>query len=182
MTKTRTSITVAVFIAIAAAGFAVARASGPPPAHASPSVAVSPPPGRGFDKPWWESITVTASKSDPKVVTFMVPSDVVFATDSATVSETGRLDLVSLVRTQLLAADGIVVAGATDGRGTRAHNLRLSRARADAAAAIVIAAGIDPRINRIEAWADDHPVADEHGPDPAAAQARNRRVVIEVTK
>jgi outer membrane protein OmpA-like peptidoglycan-associated protein len=184
MKKTRVIITVTVFIAItvAAAGFAVAGASVLARARASRSVALSPPPGRGLDRPWWESITAVASKPVPKVVTFLVPSDVVFATDSATVSETGRSDLAGLARTKLLAADRIVIAGATDGRGTRVHNLRLSRARADAAAAIVIAAGVDPRIIHIEAWADDHPVADEHGPDPATAQARNRRVVIEVTK
>jgi outer membrane protein OmpA-like peptidoglycan-associated protein len=185
MTKTRrTVITVTVYLAIAsaAAGVAFVVTGALAPAQIARPVTLSPPPGRGLDRPWWEAITVTASKSDPKVATFVVPSDMIFATDSATVSDTGRSDLVRLARTQLLAAHSIVIAGATDSRGTRAHNLWLSRARADAAAAIVLAAGVDPGIIHIETWADDHPVADEHGPDPTTAQARNRRVVIEVTR
>ena len=184
MTNTRTLITVTVYLAIASAvaGFAFMVTGALAPAQVSRSVPSSAIPGRGLDRPWWESITVTASKSDPKVATFVVPSDVVFATDSATVSDAGRSDLVGLARTRLLAADRIVIAGATDSRGTRAHNLWLSRARADATAAIVIATGVDPGIIHIETWADDHPAADEHGPDPTTAQARNRRVVIEVTR
>ena len=145
------------------------------------SVVLAPPPGRGLDPPWWESITVQPPPPGTKVVTFVVPSDVLFATDSATVDTPGRLDLMRLVRTQLQHAKTVMVAGATDSRGTRAHNLRLSQARANAAATVLIAAGVDARIVRTEPWADDHPVADEHGPDPATARARNRRVVIEVT-
>jgi outer membrane protein OmpA-like peptidoglycan-associated protein len=185
MTRTRTIITFTVFIAVAVAtaSFAIAAAGSLlAPAQIPRSVALLSPPGRGLDKPWWESITVKRSRPNPNVVTFVVPSDVVFATESATVSETGRLDLVGLTRTRLVNATKIVVAGATDGRGTRTDNLRLSRERADAAAAVLIAAGGDPRIIHTQAWADDHPVADEHGLDPATAQARNRRVEIEVTK
>ena len=152
------------------------------PTPASRAVALRTPPGRGLERPWWESITVAEPTPDTSTVTYVVPADLLFNTDSATVDDTGQTQLAHLAHTQLRGALAIVIAGASDSRGTRIHNLALSQARADAAEAILVDAGIDPNIIRTEAWADDHPAADEHGPDPATAQARNRRVEITVTK
>lgn len=110
-----------------------------------------------------------------------MPADVLFDTNSATIDTAGRDQLIRLADTSLTTAKNIVIAGATDSRGTRATNLQLSGARADAARSILITAGITPSIIHTQEWADDHPVADEHGPDPATARARNRRIEIIVT-
>ena len=169
------------------------------PTGTSRTVVLLTPPGRGLLKPWWESITIVdrapnrpepivavnpapGAPAAPTPVTYVVPGDLLFGTDSATIDEAGRGDLVNLAHTQLRNAVAIVVSGATDGRGTRTHNVALSQARADAVKAVLVEAGVDPSIIRTEAWADDHPAADELGPDPATAQARNRRVEIAVTR
>ena len=147
------------------------------PSHTDSSPVADPAPN-----PASTATSVTPAPATPGLVTYVVPADLLFRPDSATVDDTGRAELIDLARTQLHGAVAVVVAGATDGRGTRDHNLALSQARADAATAILVDAGIDPGIIRTQAWADDHPAADEHGPDPATAQARNRRVEITVTK
>jgi outer membrane protein OmpA-like peptidoglycan-associated protein len=176
-------VTTTLLVAILAAGFGVtAGLILLAPAGTSRAVVLRSPPGRGLERPWWESITVADPTPNTATVTYVVPADLLFATDSATVDETGQHELVDLARTQLRGASAVVIAGATDSRDTRVHNLALSQARADATTATLVAAGIDPNIIRTEAWADDHPAADEHGPDPATAQARNRRVEITVTK
>jgi len=168
-------------LAIAVAGLACAATinllPGSTPARAA---AMAEPPGRGLETPWWERITVIPPVHHG-TTTYVVPADVLFSTNSATIDDAGRDQLIGLAHTTLTPARKVVIAGATDSRGTRTTNLQLSEARANAARSILIKAGIKPRIIETEKWADDHPVADELGPDPATAQARNRRIEIIVT-
>ena len=151
-------------------------------AERSRAITLQAPPGRGREKPWWESIAITFPTPSAPTTTFTVPADLLFETDSATIDSGGRAELALLAQAQLSDAKSIVVAGATDSRGTRVHNLELSQARADAATTVLVQAGINPLVIRTEAWADTHPAADENGTDPATAQARNRRVELLVTK
>jgi outer membrane protein OmpA-like peptidoglycan-associated protein len=116
----------------------------------------------------------------PDTTTYHVPSDVLFPVDSASLDDAAAGALAALAP-ELRDATAIVIAGATDSTGSREHNLALSQARAEAARDVLVAAGVPLSIVSIEPWADDHPVADESGPDPSEARARNRRIEIIVT-
>jgi outer membrane protein OmpA-like peptidoglycan-associated protein len=140
-------------------------------------VAMADPPGRGQEVPWWEAIVEVP---DPGTTTYQVPSDVLFPVDSAIVDVDAAHALAALAP-DLQDAVAVVIAGATDSTGPHDHNLALSRARAEAARDVLVAEGVPLSIITIEAWADDHPVADESGPDPDEARARNRRIEIIVT-
>jgi outer membrane protein OmpA-like peptidoglycan-associated protein len=154
---------------------------------AVPPVATVAPPGRGLEPAWWEEVTEVAddrTASEPRglvVTTYRVPADVLFAVDSAVVDERGRRALQD-VAGELAGATAVVVAGATDSTGSRAHNEELSLDRAAAARDVLVASGVPAEVIELAAWADDHPVADERGPDPAQARALNRRIEIVVTR
>lgn len=164
-------------------GFMGTRALTAPSRAIKPTALIAPT-GRGMEPPWWEAI----SRKDPKprssessIETFIVPADVLFDTDSATIDPEGRAKLTEFAHDHLADASAIDIFGATDSTGTLAHNLVLSQLRADVAKAVLIDAGISPRIISTHGWADSHPIADEHGPDPMTARARNRRVELVVT-
>jgi outer membrane protein OmpA-like peptidoglycan-associated protein len=169
-----------------------------------PAVATVTPPGTGLEPAWWEATMKIEDPNPPEVsvgvdkpvvarpvttvdtpavaanTTYRVPGDVLFAVDSSMIDDRSRKVLLALVP-ELTNAVAIVVCGATDSTGTRAHNLELSLARADAARQVLVGAGIPGYKMTVEAWADDHPVVDEYGPDPAQARALNRRIEIVVT-
>lgn len=153
----------------------------------SGSASTQNPPGRGLEPAWWESIAVgsVGSETTPDQrprTTYRIPADVLFETDSAVIDQSGRANLLALATGKLAKALAITIAGATDSRGTRKHNMRLSAARAEAAKAVLTAAGIDEAIITTVAWADGHPIADENGPDRSTAQALNRRIEIIFTE
>jgi outer membrane protein OmpA-like peptidoglycan-associated protein len=78
-------------------------------------------------------------------------------------------------------AQHIIIAGATDSTGIRQHNMQLGLARAAARLVLVKDGGVNPAIIDTVSWADERPVADEHGPDPLGARERNRRIELIVT-
>lgn len=138
-------------------------------------------PGRGEERAWWEMVTeVRRDSHNVGTTTYRVPSDVLFRVDSSVLDRNGSACLVDLAP-KLKNAVAVVVAGATDSTGTREHNVALSMARAEAAKLVLIRAGVPASIIQTAAWADEHPVADEDGPDPEQARALNRRIEILVT-
>lgn len=134
-------------------------------------------PHRGAEVAWWEAVKEERAGS---VRTIRVPADVLFPVDSARIDESGTAVLRSLAPS-LRQASRIEIAGATDSTGSRARNVELSRLRAESAKDVLVAAGVPAGSIVTIAWADDHPLADENGPDRAEARARNRRIEIQAT-
>jgi outer membrane protein OmpA-like peptidoglycan-associated protein len=97
-----------------------------------------------------------------------VPSDVLFAFDSARLTSRGRATLRGLE----LGDGPIRVTGHTDARGSAAYNRALSLRRARAVAAVLRSGRV-----RIVAAGESRPVASNR---TAAGRPRNRRVEISV--
>lgn len=140
--------------------------------------------GRHLEVAWWEEVSVEAEDVtdgpvDERWLRVEVPADILFDFDSAALGDGGRASLGRIViEHHLLDAREVVVAGATDSVGTLDYNLDLSRRRASSAADVLVEAGLDRSIIRIEAWADQHPVPVPSGVDRATADALQRRVEI----
>jgi outer membrane protein OmpA-like peptidoglycan-associated protein len=113
-------------------------------------------------------IETTQTRTERSVT---VPSDVLFAFDSARLTSAGRRALRSVALD--LPGDRLIrVTGHTDARGSAAYNRALSLRRARAVAAVLPS----PRV-AIVAAGEAQPVASNEN---AAGRARNRRVEIQV--
>jgi OOP family OmpA-OmpF porin len=101
-----------------------------------------------------------------------------FESGKATLTVAGRavLDQMSVA---LLKVKGkkVELIGHTDNAGSRAGNLSLSQARAEAVKAYVVGKGIDPESIAVSGEGPDRPVADNR---TAAGKARNRRIEFKV--
>ncbi len=108
-----------------------------------------------------------------------LPQDILFATDSATVSGTLQSDLYTLARSLNNYPDTTVnVIGHTDNVGSAAYNQQLSTRRAQAVSSVLVNAGVAGyRINAF-GRGEDQPVADNL---TSAGRAQNRRVEIIIT-
>jgi OOP family OmpA-OmpF porin len=102
-----------------------------------------------------------------------------FETDSATLKPSSRrqLDTVAQVLKAYPSAR-IKVGGYTDDTGDPAHNLELSRARAENVRAELVALGVSADRIEAEGYGQDHPVASN---ETAAGRAQNRRIAMRVT-
>lgn len=155
-------------------------------------------PGRGEETAWWERIeesesstttpstTLADENGDTTTTTplvpeleFSVPSDVLFAPDSDVISPDGRDQLLVLCENRFTGAVRIRIVGHTDSLGS--NNDELGLARAAAARDVLVGACIDGSIIEVDTRGSGEPVADESGPDPDEARARNRRIEIYVT-
>lgn len=101
-----------------------------------------------------------------------------FESGSATLTAAGAavLDQV-LVALRRVKGKRVEVIGHTDNAGSRARNLALSQARAEAVKAYVIARGIAEAGISVSAEGPDHPLADNA---TAEGRARNRRIEFRV--
>lgn len=98
-------------------------------------------------------------------------ADVLFATDSATLTAAGRAELAQFFSTA--GAFAYAIYGHTDSRASDAHNLDLSQRRASAVAGVARAVGA--QVAREIGFGESRPVAPN---DSAANMQRNRRVEI----
>ncbi len=105
-----------------------------------------------------------------------MPNDILFATGSATVGPILQQDLAALARNLMDYPNSTIqVVGHTDNVGDATYNLSLSRQRAAAVAAILIANGVPAsRITTI-GRGEDQPIASNLS---AAGRQQNRRVEI----
>lgn len=120
---------------------------------------------------------VSVTRKGHRIILNMA-SDVTFDTDS---------DRVKPQFYQVLAAVGevlthynrttIEVAGHTDSTGSAEHNQKLSQARADAVADILLDNGVIPPRMYVEGFGETHPIAPNSN---AAGRAKNRRVEIQI--
>lgn len=101
----------------------------------------------------------------------VVPTDEMFATDSAVLSSAGRARLAEFFREA--NAQSFVIAGHTDSRASDAYNLDLSTRRAHSVAQIAANAGV--RVAEVRGYGERQPTASNA---TSSGQAKNRRVEI----
>ena len=101
-----------------------------------------------------------------------------FESGKATLTAEGRavLDRIILVLLQVKGKN-VAVIGHTDNAGSRAANLSLSHARAEAVKAYAVGKGVDPDLIAVSGEGPDHPVDSNR---TAAGKARNRRIEFKV--
>lgn len=101
-----------------------------------------------------------------------------FESGKATLTESGQgiLDQMSAAL-QKLKDKKVEVIGHTDNAGSRAHNLALSQARAEAVKTYVIGKGVVAANISVSGEGPDRPVADNNS---AEGRARNRRIEFKV--
>jgi flagellar motor protein MotB len=121
---------------------------------------------------WWSTVTVTDAEQCREVT---IPSDVLFASDSA-VPGPGLQEAVEQgVRAAREVPGPVHVDGFLDDRGP--ENVPLSTARADNVAEALVAAGIDPARILTMGRGEADPVASNA---TESGRAQNRRVEIRV--
>lgn len=101
----------------------------------------------------------------------LVPTDTMFATDSATIRPGGADSLRGFFTAN--AANGFVIEGHTDSRASDRYNLSLSERRANAVARVGQSVGA--RIYSVRGFGERRPIASNGS---AAGMAKNRRVEI----
>lgn len=148
----------------------------------SGSASVAAVAGRGRQPAWWDAVPVEASCDTTDLDGVSIPADALFDTGTASLREADRARLdafATALRPCVEAIEGRwTVAGATDGAGSVSDNQELGRRRAQVVADVLVQAGVPSDRLDVVSWGEGRPVADEAGPDPAEARARNRRVVI----
>ena len=100
-----------------------------------------------------------------------------FAKSSISLSDEGRAVVSDVAAALKSSTAKIEVGGHTDWKGRAAINLELSRARAEAVRAALIAGGIDASRITAKGYGEDIPVASN---DTDAGRAKNRRIEIRV--
>ena len=103
-----------------------------------------------------------------------------FESGKAALTESGKaiLDQMSVVL-QKLKDKKVEVIGHTDNAGSRAGNISLSQARAEAVKTYIASRGINPDSIAVSGEGPDRPVADNRTPD---GRARNRRIEFKVVQ
>jgi OOP family OmpA-OmpF porin len=98
--------------------------------------------------------------------------------DAALANRKAILDQMSVALLRL-KDKRVEVIGHTDNAGSRAGNLSLSQARAEAVKAYVVGRGIKPDMIAVSGEGPDRPVADNRTPE---GRARNRRIEFKVVQ
>jgi OOP family OmpA-OmpF porin len=103
-----------------------------------------------------------------------------FESGKATLADSGKaiLDQMSAVLLRLKDKK-VEVIGHTDNAGSRAGNLSLSQARAEAVRDYVVGRGVKAEMVSVSGEGPDRPVADNRTPD---GRARNRRIEFKVVQ
>lgn len=111
--------------------------------------------------------------------TLAIPSDLLFATDSADVGPAAEQVLAQVVD-EVRRRGGpvpVLVEGYADADGAEAHNQALSERRATAVAGWLAAHGVPPDTLTTRGWGESRPAV---AGDTDEAKAANRRVVVTV--
>jgi OOP family OmpA-OmpF porin len=103
-----------------------------------------------------------------------------FESGKATLADSGKAILDQMSDVLLRLKDKKVeVIGHTDNAGSRAGNLSLSQARAEAVKAYVVGRGVKAEMVSVSGEGPDRPVADNR---TAEGRARNRRIEFKVVQ
>lgn len=120
-----------------------------------------------------DAITVT-NTGDSLLVNF--PQDILFATDSASVSGSSRSELAALAgNLQDYPETKVEIVGHTDNTGAAGHNFDLSARRAGAVSGILVNSGVSGTRLTATGRGEDQPVASNLTPE---GRAQNRRVEV----
>jgi outer membrane protein OmpA-like peptidoglycan-associated protein len=115
-------------------------------------------------------------QGDKLVVQFN--SAILFDTGKSQLKDQSKHDLGEFAKVLVQYKDtDIVIEGHTDNKGKKAHNLKLSAARADAVIAQLVGDGVDRGRMTAKGLGDTEPVAD-NGTD--AGRQQNRRVQVQI--
>ena len=135
------------------------------------------------------SVTIPMGSAEDRLTTYLATAApvaatvsfdrIAFDTDSAvlTAESTEQLENIATILRAYPRAK-VTVVGHTDGMGSGAANLALSRARAEAVAARLTGGGVPADRVRAEGYGGQKPVADD---STEAGRARNRRVELNVS-
>ncbi len=105
-----------------------------------------------------------------------LPQDILFATDSATLTGALQNDIAALARSlNTYPGTTVVVIGHTDNTGDADYNQNLSRRRAQAVTSVLIQNNVRPERIATLGRGETAPIADNLTPE---GRARNRRVEI----
>lgn len=108
-----------------------------------------------------------------------MPQDILFATDSATLTSTLRGDLQDVAASLNRYPNTTVnVLGHTDNTGTAAYNIDLAQRRAQSVASVLINSGVAAQRVRVTGMGENQPVATNQTPE---GRAQNRRVELVIT-
>lgn len=114
---------------------------------------------------------------DQLIVT--LPQDILFATDSATLTGGLRSDLTALAASMNRYPDTTInVIGHADNTGSAAYNQDLSARRAQAVSSVLMQSGVSPNRIRSVGRGEAAPIASNLTPE---GRAQNRRVEITIT-
>jgi outer membrane protein OmpA-like peptidoglycan-associated protein len=110
----------------------------------------------------------------PEAKKELVLDKVYFETDSATLKPESAVTLDKVAESLKQFPDiKIQVAGHTDSKGSHAHNMKLSNARASSVMNYLISKGVNPAVLSEQGYGETEPVADNN---TAEGRAQNRRV------
>ena len=108
-----------------------------------------------------------------------MPQDILFATDSATLTSTLQGDLQDVAASLNRYPNTTVnVLGHTDNTGAAAYNIDLSQRRAQSVASVLINSGVAAQRVRVTGMGENQPVATNQTPE---GRAQNRRVELVIT-
>ncbi len=136
--------------------------------------------GHRLDKQAEELAQIAETKrTEQGVIVTLSSNKIHFDTNSSVVKEDSRQTLVQLANVlKRYPEDIILVAGHTDSDGAADYNMRLSEARAQAVASILVANGVAIESVRAQGYGETQPVAENTS---AAGKAQNRRVELSIT-
>jgi len=140
------------------------------------SLAVTVP--NGADKPVQVTIGTTTTTivitKDPEVI----PSDLLFAFDSAVLSPEAEPALAAILATAAGRVVSVKIEGATDTDGPDAYNQTLSLRRAQSVRDWFVGKGIPESVTTVQGWGETKPLFPNDSPEN---KAKNRRVAITLT-
>jgi OOP family OmpA-OmpF porin len=122
----------------------------------------------------------TARRCQKRFDEIMRNGNIIFASNQSKIAPQSRTILDSIVETTQLCSDFFInIAGHTDNVGNEAHNIKLSRQRAESVGSWLILAGVDKSKVRTEGYGSSKPIADN---STAEGRAKNRRIQFKVGK
>lgn len=116
--------------------------------------------------------------AEPKFTSLNLSSGATFALGGSALSTEGKAAVAALMaKFEGETINSVVIEGHTDDSGAASFNKQLSKKRAEAVKAELVASGIQPGKITTEGYGEAHPVADN---STRAGRAENRRVVVKV--